>query len=227
MKLLALDTATEACSVAVAIDGEYHEHFELGRRHSEGILVMIDAVLADAGLALAQLDAIAFGRGPGLFTGLRIGAGVTQGLAFAAGLPVVPVSSLAALAQGSGGERVLAAIDARMNQVYWGAFTRAANGLVVPVGDELVSDPAQVPLPPGQRWLGVGSGWERFHEALCARLDTRVQQWRPDVWPRARDVARLGAAALAAGGGVAPEQAVPVYIRDEVAAKARLAGTAR
>ena len=227
MKLLALDTATEACSVAVAMDGEYHEHLEFGRRHSEGILVMVDAVLADAGLALTQLDAIAFGRGPGLFTGLRIGAGVAQGLAFATGLPVVPVSSLAALAQGADGERVLAAFDARMNQVYWAAFTRGADGLVVPVGDERVSDPAQVPLPSGRHWLGVGSGWDRYHEALCARLDTCVQKWCPDVWPHARDVAVLGAAALAAGGGVVPEQAVPVYIRDDVAVKAGSPGATR
>jgi tRNA threonylcarbamoyladenosine biosynthesis protein TsaB len=276
MKLLALDTATEACSVAVAVDGEYHEHFELGRRHSEGILVMVEAVLADAGLALTQLDAIAFGRGPGLFTGLRIGAGVTQGLAFAAGLPVVPVSSLAALAQGTGesatashqmtgrtseasgasvtsrsprldpiGElaigaflprspgfgrigdaRVLAAIDARMNQVYWGAFTRGTDGLVELVGGEVVSDPAQVPVPSGQQWVGAGSGWDQYHEALLARLDNHVQSWRPEVWPRARDVAVLGAAALAAGGAVSPEQAAPVYIRDDVAVKSRSPGAA-
>jgi tRNA threonylcarbamoyladenosine biosynthesis protein TsaB len=226
MKLLALDTATEACSVAVAVNGEYHEHFELGRRHSEGILVMVEAVLADAGLALTQLDAIAFGRGPGLFTGLRIGAGVTQGLAFAAGLPVVPVSSLAALAQGTGDPRVVAAIDARMNQVYWAAFVRGADGLVEPVGSEIVSDPVQVPVPPGQQWVGAGSGWDQHHEALLTRLDIHVQGWRAEIWPRARSVAALGAAALAAGGAVAPEQAVPVYIRDDVAVKARSPGAA-
>jgi tRNA threonylcarbamoyladenosine biosynthesis protein TsaB len=226
MKLLALDTATEACSVAVVIDGEYHEHFELGRRHSEGILVMVEAVLADAGLGLTQLDAIAFGRGPGLFTGLRIGAGVTQGLAFAAGLPVVPVSSLAALAQSTGDACVLAAIDARMNQVYWGAFVRGADGLVELVGNEAVSDPAQVPVPSGLQWVGAGSGWDRHHEALRARLDNHVQDWRPEVWPRARNVAALGAAALAAGGAVSPEQAAPVYIRDDVAVKSRSPGAA-
>lgn len=224
MRLLALDTATEACSVAVAVDGQFHEHFELGRRHSEGILVMVEAVLADAGLGLTQLDAIAFGRGPGLFTGLRIGAGVTQGLAFAAGLPVVPVSSLAALAQGTGELRVLAAIDARMSQVYWGAFTRGADGLVEPAGSEVVSGPAQVPVPSGQHWVGAGSGWDQYHEALRARLDNHVQGWRAEIWPRARDVAALGTAVLAAGGAVAPEQAVPVYIRDDVAVKSRASG---
>jgi tRNA threonylcarbamoyladenosine biosynthesis protein TsaB len=226
MRLLALDTATEACSVAVVVDGEYHEHFELGRRHSEGILVMVEAVLADAGLALTQLDAIAFGRGPGLFTGLRIGAGVTQGLAFAAGLPVVPVSSLAALAQGAGDPRVLAAIDARMNQVYWGAFVRGSDGLVEPVGNEVVSDPAQVPVPSGHEWVGAGSGWDQYHAALLARLDGHAQSWQPQVWPRARDVAALGVATFAAGGAVSPEQAAPVYIRDDVAVKARSPGVA-
>jgi tRNA threonylcarbamoyladenosine biosynthesis protein TsaB len=219
MRLLALDTSTEACSVAVAVDGERHEHFEIGRRHSEEVLVMVHSVLAEAGLALTQLDAIAFGRGPGLFTGLRIGAGVTQGLAYAADLPVVPVSSLAALAQGLADARVLAAFDARMNQVYWGAFVRGENGLVQPLGAELVSDPAQVPVPSGREWVGAGSGWDQCHATLLARLHEQVRTWRPELWPRARDVAALGAAALAAGGAVAPEHAVPVYLRDVVAVK--------
>ena len=117
MKLLALETSTDACSVALRLDGETFELHESGVKHSSRLLPMIEQLLAEAGLALAQLDALAFGRGPGSFTGLRIGAGVTQGLAYARELPVVPVSSLAALAQGSDAARVLTAQDARMQEV--------------------------------------------------------------------------------------------------------------
>src|SRR5437016_3154595 len=120
MKLLAFDTATEVCSVAVWMDGRVHEREERGTRHSERLLLLVDEVRADGGLALADLDAIAFGRGPGSFTGLRIAAGAAQGLAFGADIPVTPVSTLAAIAESAAADRVLAAIDARMQQVYWG-----------------------------------------------------------------------------------------------------------
>ncbi|UCH53422.1 MAG: tRNA (adenosine(37)-N6)-threonylcarbamoyltransferase complex dimerization subunit type 1 TsaB [Pseudomonadota bacterium] len=223
MKILALDTATEACSVAVVINEVYCERFELGRRHSEDILGMVDAVLAEAGLVLTQLDAIAFGRGPGLFTGLRIGAGVTQGLAFAADLPVLPVSSLAALAQGLSATHVLAAIDARMNQVYWGAFAREATGLMQAASPELVCDPAQAPIPMDGMWIGAGNGWDSYHAVLQARGGGQVSGWQPNAWPRARAVAQLGAAAWLQGGAVRAEEALPVYIRDDVAAKKKTA----
>src|SRR5258707_1196536 len=121
MKLLALETSTEACSVALSLDGAVVERFELGQRHGERLLPMVQEILSESGVALTQLDALAFGRGPGSFTSLRIGAGVTQGLAFGADLPVVPVSSLAVLAQGENAAKILAAFDARMRQVYWGA----------------------------------------------------------------------------------------------------------
>src|SRR5687767_3120441 len=160
MKLLALDTSTEACSVALAIGDDVVERFELEQRHGERLLGMVDELLTQGGIALTQLDAIAFGRGPGSFTSLRIGAGVVQGLAFGADLPVVPVSSLAALAQGSGAPKVLAAFDARMRQVYYGAFVRAGDGLVTPAGPEVVIDPAKLPLPEGTSWTGTGSGWD-------------------------------------------------------------------
>jgi tRNA threonylcarbamoyladenosine biosynthesis protein TsaB len=134
MKLLAFDTATDICTVAVWTDGSVHERCEIGRRHAERLLVMIDEALADVGATLRSMDAICFGRGPGSFTGLRICAGVAQGLAFGADLPVVAVSSLAATAQYAQSERVLAAFDARMQQVYWGAFVSGPDGLVKPEG---------------------------------------------------------------------------------------------
>lgn len=219
MKILAFDTATEACSVALWQEHAVHERFELGVQHSERILSMVDEVLSDAGFALGQLDAIAFGRGPGSFTGLRIAAGVAQGLAFGADLPVVPVSSLAALAQGQANVRVIAAFDARMQQVYYGTYERNAGGLMDLVGEEIVSAPDAVPVPDGHDWVGAGSGWDQYTEVLRQRLGDRLIEWRARQYPHARFVAVLGAAGYSRGAAVRPEDAVPVYIRDDVAAK--------
>ncbi|MGB5065729.1 MAG: tRNA (adenosine(37)-N6)-threonylcarbamoyltransferase complex dimerization subunit type 1 TsaB, partial [Candidatus Competibacter sp.] len=146
MKLLALDTATDACSAAVWVDGVVHERYELApRRHAALILPMIEAVLAEAGLRPAQLDAVAFGRGPGAFTGVRIAVGIAQGIAFAADLPVVPVSTLAALALGVGREtghaRLAVALDARMSEVYWGTYVVTADDAEL-LGEERVCAPA-------------------------------------------------------------------------------------
>ncbi|GMQ90350.1 MAG: tRNA (adenosine(37)-N6)-threonylcarbamoyltransferase complex dimerization subunit type 1 TsaB [Gammaproteobacteria bacterium] len=181
---------------------------------------MVQEVLAESGLSLKQLDALAFGRGPGSFTGLRIGTGVVQGLGLGAGLSVVPVSSLAALAQGQSATHVLAAFDARMSQVYWGAYVQNAHGTVELHGQEHVLAPHDVPVPePGHGWLGAGSGWDAYADELGARLGRRVQRWVPQRFPHARDVVRLAQVALDRGAGVAPEQALPVYIRDEVTRK--------
>jgi tRNA threonylcarbamoyladenosine biosynthesis protein TsaB len=219
MKLLALDTATEGCTVALWLDGEVLERSEPGGQHSERILPMVDELLAEAGLVLTQLDALAFGRGPGSFTGLRIGVGVAQGLAYGADLPVVPVSSLAALAQGQNAARVLAAFDARMQQVYWGAYVRNAQGIVEEQGAEGVFAPQAVPMPEGEGWVGAGSGWDQYHVVLEQRLIGCLTNWNRQCLPHARYVAELGAAALQAGHAFKPEQALPVYIRNDVAIK--------
>ncbi|MEK7735076.1 MAG: tRNA (adenosine(37)-N6)-threonylcarbamoyltransferase complex dimerization subunit type 1 TsaB [Pseudomonadota bacterium] len=219
MNILALDTSTEYCSVAVSVDGKILDRSESGNRHAERILSMVDALLAEAGLSLKQLDAIAFGRGPGSFTGLRIGAGVAQGLAFGAELPVVPISSLVALAQGVDAPRVLAALDARMNQVYWGAYRRNPQGLVELVGEECVASPADVPMPPGEGWIGAGPGWAAYGEALKQRIGARLSTVFPEALPSARSIAQLATAAVSFGQIVRPEQAIPVYLRDNVAAK--------
>ncbi len=219
MKLLAFDTATEACTAALWLDGRVLERIEHRSRHSEHLLPMIDALLAESGLELSRLDAIAFGRGPGSFTGLRIGAGVAQGLAFAAGLPVVPVSSLATLAQGVDADRVLAAFDARMRQVYWGVYRRNSKGLVESVQAEVVADPAAVPVPEGPGWVGAGSGWDVYGDRLGTRLGDAVERRIPAVLPQARHLAVLAAAGFAAGQAVPAEQALPVYVRDDVATK--------
>ncbi len=219
MKILAFDTSTEACSVALAIDGSVYDDLVLGQQHSSRILLMVDALLAEADLRLNQLDAVAFGRGPGLFTGLRIGTGVVQGLAFGADLPVVPVSSLAALAQPQDAAQVLTAVDARMSQVYWGAFTREANGTLELIGEESVAAPQAVPLPPAGCWRGVGSGWDRYADVLTKRLGARLESWLPERYPHARDVATLAAIDFQRGQAVTPEQALPVYVRDQVVRK--------
>lgn len=221
MQLLALDTSTEVCTVALYRDGASIERNEPGNRHSERILAMALELLAESGLTLRQLDAIAFGRGPGSFTGLRIGAGVTQGLAFGAGLPVVPVSSLAALAQGIDARQALVALDARMNQVYWGAYSRRADGLMELVGAELVAAPSEVPIPSGKDWVGAGSGWDQYGAALAARLGSALGAWRSKRYPLASDLATLAVAEIQAGRLSAAEDALLVYIRDHVAEKPR------
>jgi tRNA threonylcarbamoyladenosine biosynthesis protein TsaB len=224
MKLLAIDTATDTCSAALWIDGEVRERFEIApQRQSELILPMMDALLAEAGLRPAALDALAFGRGPGSFTGVRIATGVVQGVALAADLPVVLVSTLAALAQGhlraTGCRRVLAAYDARMGEVYWAACEADDEGIMRVVGDELVVPAHAVPLADGTGWHGAGSGWAVHAEVLGRRLDARVTQIDPEARCHAQDVARIGASDCGAGRAVPAERALPVYLRDRIAWK--------
>jgi len=219
MNILAFDTATEACTAALWLDGTVIERFERRSQHSEHLLPMIDSLLGEAGLTVRQLDAIAFGRGPGSFTGLRIGAGVAQGLAFAAGLPVVPVSSLAALAQGVEADRVLAAFDARMQQVYWGAFQRDNRGLMESVSAETVAAPADLPVPDHDGWVGAGPGWDAYVHPLMSRFGKRLQRHDREVLPQARHLAVIAVHRFNSGGGQPPDTAIPVYIRDDVAKK--------
>lgn len=224
MKLLAIDTSTEACSAALSIAGEVHERYEIAPRgHTQLILPMVETLLSDAGLTLSKLDALAFGCGPGSFTGVRIAASVAQGLAFGANLPVVPVSSLAALAQGSyadkGAQRVLAAIDARMNEVYWGAYQCDDDGLMRLQGIEWLAAPEDVPLPEAEAWFGAGSGWESYADILQGRLSGIADGYEATRYPRARDVARLGCDGFKRGLAITAEHALPVYLRNEVAWK--------
>lgn len=224
MKILAVDTSTEACSAALLLDGEARERYRIApREHAALILPMVESLLAEAGLALVQLDALAFGRGPGSFTGVRIGTGVIQGLAFGADLPVVPVSSLAAIAQGAyrekGAERVLAAIDARIQEVYWGAYQCSGAGVMELAGVECVCRPAEVPVPEGNGWFGAGTGWGAYPEELRMRLGGAVSGFEAERFPHAQDVAVLGVEGFGRGLALPAEQALPVYLRDEVAWK--------
>lgn len=220
MRLLALDTSTEACSVALLLDGDLRMRFELTERsHAELVLPMVATLLEAAGVTLGDLDAIAFGRGPGAFTGLRIASGVAQGLALGANLPVVPVSSLAAVAEqvsAAPGEAVLACNDARMGEVYWGVYRREADGSVTALAPEAVSAPDRVGEGGPGAHHAAGNALERYPE-LARRLLASGLQRHDGVYPRADAVARLGILGLVAGHGVAAEQALPVYIRDNVA----------
>lgn len=224
LRILALETATDACSAALVNGTEILERFEIApRRHAALMLPFVDSLLAEAGLAIGQLDAIAFGRGPGSFTGLRIAAGMAQGLAFGADLPVVPVSTLAALAQGCvrecGARGVLAALDARMHEVYFGAFRAGADGLVVAAGDEVVCAPGAIEVPPGDDWYAAGDGWSSYAETMNARLRQALRGTLESARPRAADVARLAIPLLQQGAGIPAEQAAPVYLRNDVADK--------
>jgi len=221
-RILAIETATAACSAALAIGDEVLERYALApRQHATLILPMIESLLLEAGLAVAQLDAIAFGRGPGSFTGVRIAASVVQGIAFAAVRPVVPVSTLAALALGaqreSGGTAILAALDARRDEVYWGGYVVAGSGQLLLQGEEVVAAPAAVGVPEAGSWIAAGSGWDAYGACLMSRLGECVVRVLPDLEPRAADVARLAVAAFEQGHSVSPEQAIPVYLRNNVA----------
>ncbi len=224
MKLLAIETAGDACSCAVLVDENCFERHRIApRRHAELVLSMVQELLDEAGLELSNLDALAFGRGPGSFTGVRVAAGVVQGLAYGADLPVVPVSSLQALAQGafreSGRARVLAAFDARMGEVYWGVYEDDGSGLMTARMDDLASAPDAVPLPSGGGWLGAGEGWRAYAPVLTARVGDKLAGIEPDRLARAVDVASLASAAHARGDSVTAARALPVYVRNNVARK--------
>lgn len=228
MKLLAFETSTEACSVALWLDGEVRERFEVvPRRHAELALPWAEALLAEAGIARAQLDAIAVGRGPGAFTGVRLGVALAQGVALALDRPVVPVSTLQALAAQGRGTPVLAAIDARMGEVYLGAFAREGDALVA-LQDEAVGAPDAVAVADGDGWHALGTGLDACDGALRLRLGARIATLDATALPHAADVARLAATDLARGGGVAPERVEPAYLRNQVAltlAQQRAAGS--
>lgn len=228
MKILAIETATEACSAAVLADGKLVERYQLApREHNRLILPMVEAVLAEAGLTVSQLDALAFGRGPGSFTGVRIAAGVVQGIAFGADLPVVPVSTLTALSlealDETGVEYAYTCIDARMGEVYWSVYRRAGEGMEQ-VGEEMVLPADRVVFPEDSRGVGIGSGWGTYGAVLGKRLGTRVEKVLANRFPRASAVARLGAGGVGRGIPVPAERALPVYLRDNVARKMRERG---
>ncbi len=250
MKLLAFETATEACSVALWVDGDVRERFEgAPRRHAELALPWAEQLLAEAGVAKSQLDAVAVGRGPGAFTGVRLAVALAQGIALALDRPVVAVSTLLVLAARARGEkgseslshpetaasekaglesdsdpfaplfssRILAAIDARMGEIYAGAFARRGDDIAA-LSPETVSAADAVVLPDGVGgWRGVGTGFAALEGLLARHLQSQLRHVDDTMLPHAADLARLAVAAYARGEGLAPERVEPAYLRNQVA----------
>lgn len=221
MKILALDTSTEACSAAVYADKQVYAQFALTpREHTRLILPMVEKVLGDAGLRLQDVDAIAVGRGPGAFTGIRIGVGVAQGLAMAADKPILPVSTLAALAQQAyvqqGATQVLAALDARMQEVYWGQYS-LKDGIMQLQGEEQVCAPTNTPIPESSAWFASGHGWSAYAEVLQGRFADKLSGIDTAALPNAEFMLPLAIADWQAGKAVPPEDAQPVYLRNKIA----------
>lgn len=221
MKILALETATEACSVALWIDGEVRERFEVApRRHTELALPWAEQLLADAGVRKSQLDAIACGRGPGAFTGVRLAVALAQGLAFALDRPVLPVSTLAALAADAGaaeGERIVAAIDARMGEIYLAEYVAdGAHGLHETQAEHLVA-PGDAVRASNEPCIGVGTGFAAVEGVLAARLASQLTRCDATALPHAAAIARLAALAFARGEAIAPDALEPAYLRNKVA----------
>ncbi|WP_286237184.1 tRNA (adenosine(37)-N6)-threonylcarbamoyltransferase complex dimerization subunit type 1 TsaB [Neptuniibacter halophilus] len=220
-KILAFDTSTDACSVAVSLDGEVQEDFRvIPRQHTQQLLPMVESILANAGLAVNQLDAIAFGRGPGSFAGIRIATGAAQGLAYAADLPLLPVSTLEAMAlaavEQTGAEQVVAALDARMDEIYVASY-RCKDGLLVPELAEMVCAPGDLELS-GQGYLAVGSGWVYLND-MSEAVRSVVTPAEEACYPAAGQMLKLALRDWEKGLAVAADKALPVYLRDEVAWK--------
>jgi tRNA threonylcarbamoyladenosine biosynthesis protein TsaB len=213
MRFAAIEASTEWCSVALSLDGEIAAaERRAGQRHSELALPMLEALFGKTNTSPESLDAIAFGAGPGSFTGLRIACGLAQGLALPRSLPVIGIPTLEALAEECGAERVVACLDARMHEVYYAALEKAGGRWrdVVPV--QCVA-PDAAPPPPGEGWVGCGSGFAVFPSFLR----NKITAMHPEIHPTALAVARLAAPRLAAGEGVDAAQAAPLYVRDKVA----------
>lgn len=219
MNLLAIDTSTESCSVAASRGEALFSRSEPApHRQAEKVLGMVEDLLADARLELRQIEGIAYGEGPGSFTGLRIAAGVTQGLAFARGIGVVGIGSLLALAQEADGGKVIACLDAHMGEVYHAAYVKGRSGWEEISAPGLYK-PEAIPVPAGRDWIGCGDGFAAHRERLAARLGDCVSEVRSAAAPNARAVLQLAIPRFAAGEAKDAASALPVYLRDKVARK--------
>ena len=227
MDILAIETSTEYCSAALWQDGKVSERCELvGQKHSEVLMAMLDALLKDAGMKITQVDGIAFGKGPGSFTGVRIACGVAQGLAFGADVKVVGVCTLEALAQANGWDKVIAALDARMGELYLAAYEKRNDGWIEVIAPCLCrADTA--PEVDGDGWFGAGSGFAvnpstgSGQAALAVRYGKQLTGADALIVPRAGAVAQIAAVEFAKGNAVDAALALPLYLRDKVALKTR------
>ena len=219
LKILAFDTSTEYCSVAIFLDGEIIKtETHAGQRHSELLLPMVQKILDEAGLELTGIDGIAFGAGPGSFTGLRIACGVAQGLSFAANIPVIGISTLEAIAQQNTHNKVIVALDARMGEIYHAAYVRhAANWQVV--CEPTLCAPQHAPAVSGAHWIGYGSGFDVYDHVLSERYEHNLLKIENERYPHAQEIAQLAAAKTINDFFTDPAKAEPIYIRNKVALK--------
>ncbi|GJL75102.1 tRNA (adenosine(37)-N6)-threonylcarbamoyltransferase complex dimerization subunit type 1 TsaB [Nitrosomonas sp.] len=219
MKILAFDTSTEYCSVALYLDGKIRKTETLARHlHSELLLPMIREILDEGGLELADIDGLAFGAGPGSFTGLRIACGVAQGLAFAASLPVIGISTLEAIAQQNTHDKIIVAMDARMGEIYHAAYTRQENNLRT-ISEPMLCQPQHAPALPGSQWIGCGSGFDIYDRVLSECYNQKLVKINYECYPHAQEIAQLAAAKAISNFHTDPVQAAPVYLRNKVALK--------
>lgn len=223
MNLLALDTATEACSAALWKDGAIYTRAEVvGRNHTQRLIPLVAAVLAEAGLGYSELDGLVCGVGPGSFAGVRIGVSFAKGVALAHELPVLGVSSLGLLAEAAlaepGSDPVLVAIDARMGEVYFQAFERGPEGAAQPLGEACVCAPAAVVIPERpSRWQAVGTGWGTYAAELAAAVPQTLSRVDGLALPQAADGLKRAAGVFERGAAPAADALQPVYLRNRVA----------
>jgi tRNA threonylcarbamoyladenosine biosynthesis protein TsaB len=219
VKLLAFDTSTEYLSLALMLEDKISTFDVLaGQSHSQLILPQIHTLLSDAGLQLKDLQGIAFGAGPGSFTGVRIAAGVAQGLGFGADLPVAGICTLQALAEASGAHKVIACLDARMGEVYHAAYVKHACAWQAVIEPGLYK-PEAVPAIEGSDWVGAGSGWQTYGEVLSHAYQEQLQDVLPELLPSASAILRLAQPLFASGNPLPAAEAMPIYIRNRVALK--------
>ena len=219
LKILAFDTSSNYCSAALLVDGEILSQSILAeQRHSELLLPILQELLAKNGLALVQLDGIAFGAGPGSFTGLRIACGVAQGLAFGSNLPVIGISTLEALAQQTGGNSVITAIDAHLGEIYHAAYTKSSDSWESASTPTLCL-PRYAPLILGNDWVGCGSAFNKYYDVLKNRYENVISRFEGSFVPQAREIAQLAELGFKKGLGVDPANIAPIYIRNKIALK--------
>ncbi len=223
MNILALDTCTESCSAALLYNGEVFEQLEMTQRgHSDLILGMMESLLQQAETTIATVEVITFGRGPGSFTGVRVGVGVAQGIAFARDIPVIPISTLLAVAQGAADQlnvdHIAVAMDARMGEIYCASYQRK-NGIVELIGSERVCPPEQFKPTSEQQWVGVGTGWREYDSILRDNFVENLADVSVEHYPNASVMIKLAKIEVEAGRMLSAEQALPVYLRDNVAKK--------
>ena len=223
MNILALDTCTESCSAALLYQGELFQRVEMTQRgHSDLILGMMDDLFKQAGASVSMIDAVAFGRGPGSFTGGHVGGGVAQGIAYARDVPVIPISSLQALAQGAADKLdvdcLAVAMDARMGEIYCASY-QVENGIVQVIDDERVCPPEKFSPNSHQQWAGVGTGWGVYGELLHQQFADKLLQVSVEQYPQAVSIIKLAQIEAKAGRLLSAEQALPVYLRNNVAKK--------